>query len=325
VYRLLCNTIYRGVFQWHGSFVTKAKARRRDEVCEVVDYPRPELRIVSDELWHGPSGAKRDSGKARPRAPYGSGKHLLSGLARCGECHALLTICGSNGRAQSLYCPACETSKRVGGRESWIGYSSPSAARQALEFVLTMMFTGEVYAEFQARLHARLTEGPAKEEQELRQRLGKLDAATARLKSLVMNPDFGADLFTKELAQTVHEAKVIQKRLEDIAGMSRDVNEATLSAQLAINPLELLHDVLLGATDDMYKVRATLRRLLVKFEFVAKPRRWCSVFRLSLTPGICLADLTGTAVLDSSQVEIEVTVSTTARRPVVWAVSGKVV
>ena len=44
---------------------------------------------------------------------------------------------------------------------------------------------------------------------------------------------------------------------------------------------------------------------------------------IALQPGVCLAELSDTAVIDSSAFAFEVTCSTTASRPVVWHVSGR--
>ncbi len=51
VRNLLSNCIYKGVFIWNGS--TTAKARAKSEGCDLepMHYMRPELRLVSDELW----------------------------------------------------------------------------------------------------------------------------------------------------------------------------------------------------------------------------------------------------------------------------------
>ena len=68
-----------------------------------------------------------------------------------------------------------------------------------------------------------------------------------------------------------------------------------------------------------------MQRLLSTFKLVAKPSRSVHVFRLALQPGVCLAELSDTDVIDNSVFEFEVTCSTTARRPVVWQVSGKAI
>ena len=90
---------------------------------------------------------------------------------------------------------------------------------------------------------------------------------------------------------------------------------------MTIEPLAMLHAILNGELE-VYKVHATLRRLLARFDLVARPRSGCSVFRIGFIPGVALAELTGTPVIDSSTITFEVTVSTVKRRPVEWTVSG---
>ena len=321
VYQVLANTIYRGVFVWNGSSFAKAKARKRRKEIKSEEFDRPQLRIVSDELWYSAKAVGSALARPAPRAPRGGGKHILSGLTRCGHCHSSLSV-GGDRRSHTLWCAQCETSVRVGGQESWIGYSSVNAALAALRWAIRGMFTGEVREEFHQRLQARLLEGPAKEEQELRVRMTRLDATINRLKGLALIPEFGTELFAPELAQAVQEVRVVRQRLAIIDKNSGRLTTEALQLQLAADPLQLLDKLLDGAVE-AYKVRATLRRLLSSFELVARPRKGCSVFRIALTPGVCIAEVSDTVVIDPSPVVFEVTVSTTHRRPVRCNVTGK--
>jgi DNA invertase Pin-like site-specific DNA recombinase len=320
VYRILSNAIYRGVFVWNGSSYIKAKSRKRHKEANEVEFERPKLRIVEDELWFN-RGAFAVAGKLNQttRTPRGGGKNVFSGLIRCGDCAALLSVKGGP-KSQSIYCPQCEGSKRVHGRESWIGYSSVGAARAALEWVLQAMFSGEVLDEFHCRLRTRLEEGPALEEKELRERLSGLNASLVRLKALAMNPGL-AEMFVSELTSTNQDIIVAKKRLEVLGQHRERLTPEILEQQLAAKPLELLHDLLQGLSEP-YKVRATLRRLLAGFDLIARQGRGCSVFRFKLMPGVCVAEASDTVPIDMSPVCFDVTVSTTSRRPVVWKVSG---
>ena len=49
---LLTNPIYRGIFHWHGSATYRNKAKKLGKNCEELVFPRPELRLVTDETWH---------------------------------------------------------------------------------------------------------------------------------------------------------------------------------------------------------------------------------------------------------------------------------
>ena len=321
VYRLLSNTIYRGVFTWNGSSYVKAIAKRKRKTVITQEFPREYLLLVSDELWYA-CNQKLEDGVGKPlRAPRGGGKHLFSGLVRCGECQALLSVAGGP-KYFSLYCPQCEIANRTGGRDSWIGYSSVTAARQALEYALKRLFTDEVLVEFHTRLEERLKHGPAQEQRELKEKASKLEANVARLKVLIANPDLGPELFLNDLVRANDELRVVNHKLSALQGRMTSLTDEVLEAQLRIEPVATLLE-LLNSNDEVYKLRATLRRLIERFELIDRPSPGCSVFRIWFTPGVCVAELTDTAVLDSSSVAFEVSVATGKSRPTIWTITGQ--
>lgn len=321
VYRLLTNTIYRGVFIWNGSAFTRAKARKKRQEVETIEFPRPELRLVADDVWFACNSTRAVHGDGQRRKPRGGGKHILSGLVRCGDCHALLCVHGGPA-SYSLYCPQCESSTRVGGRQRWMGYSSAAAAREALEFVLRAVFGKTTREEFHRRLQAKLTEGPAAEEMALRDKLAHLRAVMARLKLLSVDLTFNPNELKPELDRTSQDIAIATQRLDVLGEHRKRLSPEVLARQLEVEPLELLHELLNNTKVEPYRVRATLHRLLSGFELIARPSPGCSVFRISVMPGVCLAELSDTLVIDPVPASFEVTVSTTKRRPVVWAVEG---
>ena len=62
---------------------------------------------------------------------------------------------------------------------------------------------------------------------------------------------------------------------------------------------------------------------MASFELIGRPRPGCSLYRIEFAPGVCVAELTNTQVIDSSTVVFEVEVTAPKRRPVQWLVSGK--
>lgn len=315
VHRVLANTIYKGMFVWNGSGYSKAKAKKKRRQLIEQAFERPNLRIVSDELW---SACNR---VVRNMAIRGGGRHALAGVLSCGVCNALLSL-KSVKKSCSVHCPQCEQANRVGGHQNFIGYSSLAAARHALEWCLREVFTGGVLAEFHARLQARLTAGPAKEEAELRRRLGELDVTLKRLKRFALDPDIGEDFFRKDLSDARAEQKSRQAQLDALLSRASHVTKAAVDVQSSIDPLGLIQRLLDGEPE-VYKVRATLRRLIARFEFVSKPERNVSIYQLTFIPGIGVAEVSESDVLDEASVTFRVTVSTTAARPVVWIVKGE--
>jgi site-specific DNA recombinase len=119
--RLLNNERYRG-FHIYGQSVfdrvpgsKKAVSRRLPrEQWQIIE--RPDLRIISDDLWQRAQAvrtARRQASPARGPFVHGSdarlrGRHLFTGLARCGICGGSITVV-SGGKG----------SPRFGCRVSW--------------------------------------------------------------------------------------------------------------------------------------------------------------------------------------------------------------
>jgi DNA invertase Pin-like site-specific DNA recombinase len=320
---MLGNPIYRGVFVWNGSPYTRSRARKRNRQVVTQEFPRPELRLVSDELWYACCPGGDDGAGSRQRAPRGGGRHLFAGLVTCGDCASLLSVSGGPA-SFGLHCPSCETAVRVGAREGWIGYSSVQAARLALGWGLEQLFGAQVIAEFRQRLAQRFEDGPQREERELRSRVQRLEATLERLKQLALNPAVGPELFQDELAQTASQLRVARTRLEALTRGEGRLTEQQLRAQLELDPLPLLHQMLDGGVE-VYAARATLRRLLERFALVARPASGVSVYRIAFRPGVCVAELAQCAVIDPTVHEYEVVVTCSKARPTRWSVSGHAV
>jgi hypothetical protein len=192
----------------------------------------------------------------------------------------------------------------------------------AIEWVLQTLFTGDIRREFDQRLMERVQMGPGKEMAELNAKLKDLDALLDRIQTFMLNPNVNPRIWEPKLEVASQDKEATAYRLSQLKQSSRQLTPAVLDIQVATDPLPVLRELLQGK-EEAYKVRATLRRLLSRFELVRKPSRYVSVFQFALQPGVCLAEVSDTTVIDSSQFEFEVTASTSAHRPVVWTVSGR--
>ncbi len=315
VQRILANRIYKGEFVWNGSAFARSRAQKRRQEPKLQVFARPDLRLVSDEVWEA---CNTSQGNARVR---GGGRHALAGILCCGVCHAKLAI-GAGPKVWTIYCPQCEQAKRVGGHTAFIGYSSLTPAKLALDYCLQQVFTGEVLAEFHARLRERTLSGPGNEEAILRSEIKSLDDLIARIKRFMRDPNIDEDELKKDFGDASASKQEKLERLNALLLQEPTITKALVEKQTAIEPLVLIRRLLDGEPE-VYKVRATLGRLIKRFELVAKPAKNVAVFELEFIPGLCIADLTGTKAVDSQSVVFRVTVSTTARRPVVWTVQGE--
>jgi hypothetical protein len=204
---------------------------------------------------------------------------------------------------------------------TWIGYSSVAAARAALEWLLGEVFAGPAQLEFHMRLEAKLNEDPSGEVAELRSKVTKLVARQDRLRLLMEDPVLDPLQFAPSMEQVLAERKAMEHRLKSLTQPRKAWTAEVLAAQQAVRPLDILR-ALLDGQGQVFKTRAVLRRLLKTFRLVRRPAKGSSVFFVELLPGVFVAEQTESAVIDPAPVRYEVTASTSARRPVVWHVSG---
>lgn len=319
VYQLLRNRVYRGVFVWNGSSFAQTRARKRNKTLAELPFDRPNLRLVSDDLWYAANVSVPGANKAR--APRGSGKHMFSGLVRCGDCHACLSVGTGNGDG-SMFCPQCEQERRVKGTKTWLGYTSVNAVRQVLYWALETVFSGEVRREFNCRLAERLLSGPDKDITACNVALKGITKRIESIQGFMLNPVIGPVLWEPKLEAAVREHEEVSQKLRLLKSAAIHVSPETVALQKAADPLHYLRQ-LLQSKEETYKTRATLRRLLSRFEFVARPEKGVSVFRIAMKPGVTLAEASDTNVVDAGALEFEVTARTSAKRPVVWGVEGK--
>lgn len=317
VVQTLGNTAYKGVFVWNGSSHTKAIAKRRRETVVTVPFDRPELRLVSDEVW---AACNPSEGTERIR---GGGKHALSGVVRCGHCNAKLSI-GGNKKSLTAYCPQCAQAKSVNEGTDFVGYTSVKAVQSALRWGLEQAFTGPAQAEFHERLRARLTLGPAQELAEVEKKLLELTATMNRLKRLVADPRTPEEWLREQLVEAGGEMEAKQRQLKALKERSRLITREVVELQAGLDPLPYLIRLLDGEPA-AFKVRAVLQRLITRFRFVGKKRRGHSEFELEFKPGVLVAELSETALVDATRIAFRIEVVTTSKDWGTWNVTGRAI
>lgn len=301
VARVLANTIYKGLFVWNGSAYTRAKSRRKRKTVETKEYQRGDLRLVSDEVW---SACNPSAGQNRVR---GGGKYVLSGVVRCGYCNAGLSF-GGGPDVVGACCAQCAQAKAVNQSTAHIGYTTLKAVNLALDWGLRQLFTGEVRQEFEERLRARLTNGPATELAAAELRAREAKAALDRVHRLLADPNTPEDWLKQRLIEMGREYEAAQKELASVKAKVSRISPDVVDAQIKVDPLLYVEQLLQGAPE-VWKVRAVLNRLLARFQFVEKGCRGRSVFELEFKPGLLVAELTEGPVLDSSSVVFRIVVN----------------
>lgn len=312
VAKLLSNTVYRGVVYWHGSVNYRHKAKKLKRDPDIKEFLRPQLRIVSDELWHACNS------KAVSRTGYGGGRHALSGIVRCGFCNSVLTV-STGGNSPTLYCAQCSQARRVGIDGGLRGYLSITGLQIVLTNAISAMLQPPVITEFRRRLQSRLTEGI--DEELLRKKLerDKVERGRVRLAEALRRVDQDDELLLGQYEEARAEYVKLQEQIRALEQRIHNVDKTAIRKQLESDPRELVPAIW---TSDLppERVRAMLTKLFDEIVFESKPERFVAIVRVTVKPGSLVATLTGTAPLDAEVVTLRYRVSTGPKRPTVWNV-----
>lgn len=294
VRNMLGNTIYRGVFVWHGSTTYQARANKRGIAVKPVHYPRPELRLVSDETWH------RCNTNTHSRTGYGGGKHFLAGLVTCGCCSGTLVLTAPSKSRRSLLCAGCTTSAQVRSEpgERLTGTVAVTGMTLLLEHALGAFLTPSFLEAFRASLRLRLTGDHRDELRACKQRLNQLSASGKRLLRMITNATEDDPALEQEYAQLKDRISKTEARMATLEAGGAAIDAKAADAQLKANPATLLKDLFTGAVAPE-RLRAVLARLMPSIVFEGKQGRYRSYFRIQFAPGTALAIASGTAELGS--------------------------
>lgn len=291
---LLSNPIYRGQFVWHGSNSYQNMAEKKGIDVEAICYPRPKLRLVSDEIWYRCNTANTIS-----RSGYGGGKHALSGLLSCGCCGTTLVLSCESPR-RSLYCAACTDAKASGGD---IERQTVTVAAIGIQLLLTEalrhFLTPAFIESFRAGLRLKLTGGNEHELEQVRKQLKQLQAQQERYSRFVQDdPEDG--VMEKRYRETRQQVRETQARLDTLEAGQPRFELSAIEAQLQVDPSALL-DSLFEADVPPEKLRAILSRLFPSIVFEGKRGRYTSYFRIEFAAGTALSMASGTETIEAGK------------------------
>lgn len=294
---LLSNSIYRGEFRWHSSNAYRNQAVKHGIEVEEKSFPRPHLRIVSDETWY------RCAEKRISRSGYGGGKHALAGLLTCGRCGGTLVLT-SKSRCRSAYCGSCSSSRQS---QEASEIMSPSVAVVGVEHLLVealkLFCTSEFLDVFRDSLRQKLDGDHSGEIEKLKTQLRQHANAQRRISHLLVS-DQGDDPILEARYQEIRETIVqTQAQLHQIvAGHSR-LDAASVEAQLLVDPRQIV-ERLFSVELPAEKLRALLTRLFPEIVLIGKDSRYISNFKVSFAPGAALAMGSETQIVDDTTFEV---------------------
>jgi len=313
IHRILHNTIYRGVFTWHGSHAIVSKAKKQKKDPGTLEFDRPELRLVDDETWFICNRKKVS------RTGRGGGRHPFAGLVNCGTCDAVLTVC-TGGSSPTLYCAQCQQARRVSAvKQERGGYLSVSGLQEILLTAVKYLFSEKVVTAFKERLHERLTGNNDDEIARLKIKLDRIDRGSEQLVKLIRNVDDDGGYLDTEYRSVIAERKEIQKKLNKLESGKAAVDKKAIKKQLSIDPKELLGK-LFESNIPPARLRALFCRIFTEIVFESKPERHVAIVRVKFSPGVVAAVLSDTEPVDTSEVSLRFRLSIGSWNPTVWRV-----
>ncbi|MFC7286463.1 recombinase family protein [Herminiimonas glaciei] len=313
VRQMLQNTIYRGLFVWNGSAFSKAKEKRGETTLEPKPYPRPNLRIVDDDIWFACN--KPMSGW---RTPRGGDKHVFAGLVSCGTCDANLTV-STGGSVKSLYCAQCAQAKKLGVPNRVGNYVSTNGVQEVLIQALEKMFSDDAKSAFREELRNRLEGGQELRIKMLKEAVQQKERQASRLVRLLSSAETEDKVVEDEYKQVLAERRRLSEELAQAETLWSNTDAQSIERQLKIDPLILIPKLFSGDAP-AEKVRAALRRLFPKIVLLGKPSHYCSEFKIDIAPGVALADWSKTNVMYDGTTTLYYRVTTGAKRPSIWQI-----
>ncbi|MGQ5490933.1 recombinase family protein [Thauera sp. ZXT1-4] len=295
---LLENTIYKGVFVWNGSTTVRARAKKHGHIVEPVTFLRPELRIVSEQLW------ERCNQKTISRSGYGGGRHALAGLVTCGCCESILAVT-SKSRCRSLYCPRCTVAKSVITADERL---TGTVATQGVQYLLihaARHFLSEPFIEeFRAQLRAKLVGDIDEQLRVAKVELARLEGAQERISRLIAADESEDPVLLARYAEARERAQAQRQQVAGLAKGVAGIDREAIAAQVAVvDPVRVMDD-LFESDIPASQVRAVLSRLFPSVVLERKLSTYQSVFSVRFSPGVALAMLSGTKTIEEQETEL---------------------
>lgn len=296
VKNMLENAIYKGIFVWRGSTTYAKKMKELGDEVQSVEYPRPELRLVSDEVW------TRCNNRSVSRSGYGGGQHALTGVLTCGCCGATLAVSAMR-RCRSLYCPVCTELKSSTGATNGL---TATVAVAGVQFMLIQalerFISGPFLHAFRQSLRQRLTSDNSAEIEECAARLKKLKNAQERISCMLADAEGDDETLEKRYKETRKQVIEAQQQLTKLQAGAQVLDRSAVEVQLQVDPREMLSK-LFDADVPRHELRTILARLFPMVVFEGKEGRYISKFRVRFAPGMALSMASGTECLTQQEVE----------------------
>lgn len=297
---LLENPIYRGVFVLHNSTTYRARCKEKGLSVEPKQYPRPELQLVSDELWMACNS------NTISRSGYGGGTHALTGTLTCGCCGGILALTSAKNRSRSAYCPAC--TERKSSRQEYHLQTTTILLRAVQEMLMHAVryfgspsYLGAYHQVLRQLLQGDRSADIAKCQAELK----KLEATRQRLSRMLSGTDDIDEVLETRYHQTNEQITQLKHKMAQLQSGGQQIDATAAQAQLAVGSLEPLAERLFDPEQTPQSLRVVLKELLPSVVFEGKDpnSRYVSYFRVKFSLSNALAKLSRTKEVSSWMLE----------------------
>ena len=297
VRNLLVNPIYRGEFVWHGSTTYRSRATKRGEDINEKCFPRPELRLVSDETWH------LCNSKSCSRSGYGGGKHPLAGLITCSHCGSTLAVT-CKPLCRSVYCANCSIAKNCSHQPDRLSVTvAVAGVKTLLTEAMRYFLTADFVEAFRQSLRDKLGGNTRREYEACEAGLKRLQRSQTRLAHMLANVDQDDAILAARYEETRRLAMAAAAQLEVLAAGCAAMDRVAVAAQLEVNPATVLGGIF-AADLPPERLRAMLARLFPRIVLEGKEGRYCSIFRIRFAAGAALALASETEVQMEESIEL---------------------
>lgn len=221
IWGMLRNERYRGVIVWgrrEKTYRRGTKVRLPTDPHEWVVVERPELRIVSDELWFAVQAKIGDSRMRNGRKGGRPPRYLLSGMVRCGQCGGPLTVVNHRHGTDVVKVYVCAYHRERGDAVCSSTTRRPVTAVNDLvvDWVQQNVLSEDVILETLSIIRARLeerTQATTSDLPDLERRMVTLRAEIDRLVGALASTDQRPAPIVRAIADRQEELSVLDARI----------------------------------------------------------------------------------------------------------------
>ena len=279
---ILRNSIYRGIFKWNDSTTVRTKANKSGRELVVKEFERPDLRVITDELWN------KCNENIISRSGYGGGKNALSGLVHCGYCQSILVL-SSKSERRSMYCANCTcAASMLNDSERLTSTIAVKGVEVLLKTALHEFLTPLFVQTFRDKLQSELTSNGRNELESLQKELTRSKNMQEKLSRIMSSSEDDDPVLNQRYIEARQNTQTLSVRLQKMETTLTPLDPKLIKEQISIDP-QILLDKIFDSGFDPEKLRSKLASLFTKIVFNGKIRKYTSHFTIDFCMGNALA------------------------------------